>query len=246
MHNDREQTNSRATIPANPEPVDAQHDDLSPAGSARRRFLLESGALTGGLAATRYAGAAAPVAVEARDAPAASRSVGAARPVRLSVNQHDYVVDLEPRVTLLDALREYLGFTGTKKGCDRGQCGACTVLVNGRRVNSCLTLAMSCEGEPITTVEGLASETALHPVQQAFIEHDGFQCGYCTPGQICSAVALLGELRAGDASAATGDLARMPIEITDDELRERMSGNICRCGAYAGIVAALRQALQRG
>ena len=246
MHNDREQTNSPATIPANPEPVDAQHDDLSPAGSARRRFLLESGALTGGLAATRYAGAAAPVAVEARDAPAASRSVGAARPVRLSVNQHDYVVDLEPRVTLLDALREYLGFTGTKKGCDRGQCGACTVLVNGRRVNSCLTLAISCEGEPITTVEGLASETALHPVQQALIEHDGFQCGYCTPGQICSAVALLGELRAGDASAATGDLARMPIEITDDELRERMSGNICRCGAYAGIVAALRQALQRG
>ncbi len=165
--------------------------------------------------------------------------------MRLTVNQHDYVVDLEPRVTLLDALREYVGLTGTKKGCDRGQCGACTVLVDGRRVNSCLTLAMACEGQPVTTVEGLASETGLHPVQQAFIEHDGFQCGYCTPGQICSAVALLRELRAGDPSAGTADLARMPVEITDDELRERMSGNICRCGAYAGIVAALRQALQR-
>jgi len=246
MHTDPKQTGSSATIPTDNEHADAPADDLSPAGSARRRFLLESGVLTGGLAATRYAGAAAPSVVETRDAPVASRSVGAARPVRLSVNQHDYVVDLEPRVTLLDALREYLGFTGTKKGCDRGQCGACTVLVNGRRVNSCLTLAMACEGEPVTTVEGLAGETSLHPIQQAFIEHDGFQCGYCTPGQICSAVALVGELRAGDASAATGDLARMPIEITDDELRERMSGNICRCGAYAGIVAALRQALQRG
>src|SRR5256885_4434701 len=151
----------------------------------------------------------------------------------LVVNGTAHRLRLDHRVTLLDALREYLGLTGTKKGCDRGQCGACTVLVDGRRVNACFTLAMACEGQPITTVEGLAGETALHPIQQAFIEHDGFQCGYCTPGQICSAVALLGELRAGDASAATGDLARMPIEITDDELRERMSGNICRCGAYA-------------
>jgi len=246
MHTDHKRTDPHATIPVHDDLADREHTDLSPAGVARRRFLVESGVLTGGLAATRYAGAAAPGAVETRDAPTARRSVGATRPVRLTVNQQDYVVDLEPRVTLLDALREYLGLTGTKKGCDRGQCGACTVLVNGRRVNSCLTLAMACEGEPVTTVEGLAGETALHPVQQAFIEHDGFQCGYCTPGQICSAVALLDELRAGDASAATGDLARMPVEITDEELRERMSGNVCRCGAYAGIVAALRQALQRG
>ncbi len=246
MYTNRKPTRSPPPSPTNDDQSDAHQDDLSLAGSARRRFLLGSGVLTGGLAAARYAGAAAPSIAESRDAPATSRSVGAARPVRLTVNQHDYVVDLEPRVTLLDALREYLGLTGTKKGCDRGQCGACTVLVDGRRVNSCLTLAMACEGQPITTVEGLAGETALHPVQQAFIEHDGFQCGYCTPGQICSAVALLGELRAGDPSAVTTDLARMPVEITDDELRERMSGNICRCGAYAGIVAALRQALQRG
>jgi xanthine dehydrogenase YagT iron-sulfur-binding subunit len=246
MHTDRKPTTSPATSTANSEQVDPQRDDLSLARSARRRFLFESGALTGSFAAARYAGAAAPSAAETRDAPATSRSVGAARPVRLTVNQQDYVVDLEPRVTLLDALREYIGLTGTKKGCDRGQCGACTVLVDGRRVNSCLTLAMTCEGQPITTVEGLASETALHPVQQAFIEHDGFQCGYCTPGQICSAVALLDELGAGNPSLVTADLARMPVEITDDELRERMSGNLCRCGAYAGIVAALRQALQRG
>jgi xanthine dehydrogenase YagT iron-sulfur-binding subunit len=247
MYTNRKPTRSPPPSPTNDQQSDdVHHDDLSLAGSARRRFLLGSGVLTGGLAAARYAGAAAPSVAETRDAPATSRSVGEARPVRLTVNQHDYVVDLEPRVTLLDALREYLGLTGTKKGCDRGQCGACTVLVDGRRVNSCLTLAMACEGQPVTTVEGLAGETALHPVQQAFIEHDGFQCGYCTPGQICSAVALLGELRAGDPSAVTTDLARMPLEITDDELRERMSGNICRCGAYAGIVAALRQALQRG
>ena len=165
--------------------------------------------------------------------------------MRLSVNGHDYVVDIEPRVTLLDALREYIGLTGTKKGCDRGQCGACTVLVDGRRVNACLTLAMACEGQRVTTIEGLAGESALHPVQQAFIEHEGFQCGYCTPGQICSAVALIDELHAGNASVVTADLTRSPPEITDDELRERMSGNICRCGAYAGIVAALRQVLQR-
>jgi len=157
------------------------------------------------------------------------------------------VVAIEPRVTLLDALRESLGLTGTKKGCDRGQCGACTVLVNGRRVNSCLTLAMSCEGDKITTVEGLGDGEALHAMQQAFITNDGFQCGYCTPGQLCSAVALMSELRAGDASAVTRDIAKTgPADVSDDELRERMSGNICRCGAYAGIVAALRQVIDHG
>ena len=233
------------------EPPDDQSNDpsnpsLSSAGTARRRFLLESGVLTGSIAASRYATGAAPNVAQAREADSAA-AAGRTRTVHLLVNQRDYAVDIEPRVTLLDALREHLGLTGTKKGCDRGQCGACTVLINGRRVNSCLTLAMTCEDAPITTIEGVAGDAALHPVQQAFIEHDGFQCGYCTPGQICSAVALLSELRNGDASAATGNLARaQPIEITDDELRERMSGNICRCGAYAGIVAALKQALQRG
>src|SRR5689334_18763686 len=215
-------------------------DTLSRRGAARRRFLLETTALTGSLAATPAVAAT----------PTASRPAAAQPPqnrVRIDINGREYDLTLDPRVTLLDALREHLGLTGTKKGCDRGQCGACTVLVNGRRVNSCLTLAMTCEDAPITTIEGVAGDAALHPVQQAFIEHDGFQCGYCTPGQICSAVAVLSELQNGDASAVTANLARaQPIEITDDELRERMSGNICRCGAYAGIVAAVKQALQRG
>jgi xanthine dehydrogenase YagT iron-sulfur-binding subunit len=244
MSSEKQQAGSSKSFPQT-EPSDIDGSPLSPEGSARRRFLIESGALTGGIAASRYSAAAAPVTIE-RDAASSARPVGPARTVLLSVNRQDYAVELEPRVTLLDALREYIGLTGTKKGCDRGQCGACTVLMSGRRVNACLTLAMACEGESITTVEGLASDGSLHPVQQAFIEHDGFQCGYCTPGQICSAVALLTELRTGDASAVTPNLTRaQPIEITDDELRERMSGNICRCGAYAGIVAALRQALSR-
>src|SRR5436190_21460289 len=209
---------------------------------SKRRFM-QSAAAAAAFGAAPYAAVAQTPIREAAESTTTGEHV---QSLTLNVNGRPYVLQVEPRVTLLDALREYLGLTGTKKGCDRGQCGACTVLVDGRRVNSCFTLAMACEGQPITTVEGLAGETSLHPIQQAFIEHDGFQCGYCTPGQICSAVALVGELRSGDASAATGDLARMPIEITDDELRERMSGNIRRCGAYAGIVAALRQALQRG
>ncbi len=150
---------------------------------------------------------------------------------------------MDPRVTLLDLLREHLSLTGTKKGCDHGQCGACTVLANGTRINSCLSLAASHEGDEITTIEGLARGGALDPIQSAFIEQDGFQCGYCTPGQICSAVALLAEARNGDASYVTADLRRVgPVELTGDEIRERMSGNICRCGAYPGIVAALQTA----
>ena len=216
---------------------------LSERGHARRRFLLEIEALTGSIAAARYAGAATPPATPSAPSSAPSDEP---RPVRLNVNGTEEVVALDARVTLLDALREYLGYTGTKKGCDRGQCGACTVLVNGRRVVSCLTLAMSCEGERITTIEGLGDVIGLHAVQRAFVEHDGFQCGYCTPGQICSAVALLDELSRGDASFVTDDLASArPIEVTDEELRERMSGNLCRCGAYAGIVAALRAVLAR-
>ena len=147
-------------------------------------------------------------------------------PVQLSVNGRTYPLSIEPRVTLLDALRERLGLYGTKKGCDQGQCGACTVLVDGKRVNSCLTLAIATEGKQVTTVEGLARGDRLHPVQQAFIEYDAFQCGYCTPGQICSAVGLLAEGRA----------------TSDDAIREHMSGNICRCGAYVNIVAAVKAA----
>jgi xanthine dehydrogenase YagT iron-sulfur-binding subunit len=145
---------------------------------------------------------------------------------------------VDSRTSLLDLLRERLHLTGTKKGCDHGQCGACTVLVNGRRINACLSLALSHEGESITTIEGLADGETLHPMQAAFIEHDGFQCGYCTPGQICSAVAMLDEVAQGQPSYVTDD-AGGDIELTAAEIRERMSGNLCRCGAYVNIVAAI-------
>jgi xanthine dehydrogenase YagT iron-sulfur-binding subunit len=163
--------------------------------------------------------------------------------VKLSINGTERQLTLDTRVTLLDALRENLGLTGTKKGCDHGQCGACTVLVNGHRVNSCLTLALMHEGDHITTIEGIAHGDELHPVQAAFLEHDGFQCGYCTPGQICSAVALLDEAKRGAASAVTVNLRSTgPVQLTAEEIRERMSGNICRCGAYPGVVAAVQSA----
>jgi xanthine dehydrogenase YagT iron-sulfur-binding subunit len=161
----------------------------------------------------------------------------------LTVNGRAYPLPDDPRVTLLDLLRECLNLTGTKKGCDRGQCGACTVLVNGRRMLSCLSLAIAHAGDDVTTIEGIAHGDQLHPIQAAFIEHDGFQCGYCTPGQICSAVALLGEAAEGAVSAATADVRDLgTVELTDDEIRERMSGNLCRCGAQPGIVAAIRAA----
>jgi xanthine dehydrogenase YagT iron-sulfur-binding subunit len=156
---------------------------------------------------------------------------GAEVSVHFIVNGRQQALELEPRVTLLDALRERLGLMGTKKGCDRGQCGACTVIAGGRRIKSCLALAVSHDGDAITTIEGLEQDGRLHRVQQAFIEHDGFQCGYCTPGQVMSAVALLEET----------DVAA----LSDDEIRERMSGNICRCGAYAGIVAAIRDCAEQ-
>ncbi|HEX8097617.1 MAG TPA: 2Fe-2S iron-sulfur cluster-binding protein, partial [Pyrinomonadaceae bacterium] len=162
--------------------------------------------------------------------------------VTLKVNGAAKTLELDSRVVLLDALRERLEMTGTKKGCDQGQCGACTVLVDGRRVLSCLTLAATCEGKDVTTVEGLAKGDELHPVQAAFIKYDGFQCGYCTPGQICSAVGLLEEARRGDVSHVTEDVTAKVGQLSDDEIRERMSGNICRCGAYPKIVAAIQEA----
>ena len=163
--------------------------------------------------------------------------------VNLKINGKEQNLQVEPRVTLLDALREYIGLTGTKKGCGHGQCGACTVLVDGRRINSCLTLAIMNEGAEITTIEGLAPADELHPVQAAFIKHDGFQCGYCTPGQICSAVAAIAEAKQGRASAVTTDVRKEgQVELTETEIRERMSGNLCRCGAYPGIVAAVKEA----
>lgn len=168
-------------------------------------------------------------------------------PCSLTINGQQHELSLDPRVTVLDLLRERLAMPGTKKGCDHGQCGACTVLINGKRVNSCLTLAVTTDGKNITTVEGLSSGSQLHPMQHAFIEFDGFQCGYCTPGQICSAVAALDEVKAGVPSFVTPNLkASGPIQLTDDEIRERMSGNICRCGAYPNIVAAVRFVAQAG
>ena len=162
--------------------------------------------------------------------------------VTLRVNGREHVLALDSRVTVLDALREHLALTGAKKGCDHGQCGACTVLLDGRRANACLLLAVAAQGAEITTVEGLAEDGELHPVQRAFVEHDAFQCGYCTPGQICSAVGAIDEARAGRPSAVTAGAPAAPVALDEDEIRERMSGNLCRCGAYRNIVDAVAEA----
>lgn len=161
-------------------------------------------------------------------------------PVSLRVNGSNHSLTIDSRVSLLDVLRDHLGLTGTKKGCNQGACGACTILVDGERINACLTLAIQYEDRDIQTIEGLAQDGVLHPMQDAFIAHDGFQCGYCTPGQICSAVAMLAEWKAGAPSALT--TPDSPHELSDEELRERMSGNLCRCGAYVGIRQAIREA----
>jgi xanthine dehydrogenase YagT iron-sulfur-binding subunit len=163
----------------------------------------------------------------------------AAAAVTLRVNGQAYALSLDPRVTLLDALREYLGLTGTKKGCDQGQCGACTVTVGGRRINSCLTLAIMHDGDDIRTIEGLGTPDAMHPLQQAFVERDGLQCGYCTPGQIMSTLSVLEEIKAGIPSHVTVDL-NAAVPLSDEEIRERLSGNLCRCSAYPNIIAAIR------
>jgi xanthine dehydrogenase YagT iron-sulfur-binding subunit len=198
-----------------------------------RRDLLIVGAVS---AAT----VAAPGAAEAQ--PAADQPVLAK--VAFDVNGARRELELDTRTTLLDALREHLQLTGSKKGCDHGQCGACTVIVDGRRINACLSLAVMHEGGKITTIEGLGRPGALHPMQAAFVKHDGFQCGYCTPGQICSAVAVLDEIKAGVPSHAVSDVAAAP-QATVDELRERMSGNICRCGAYSNIIEAITEVAGR-
>jgi xanthine dehydrogenase YagT iron-sulfur-binding subunit len=201
-----------------------------------RRILLEAGG-----AATLLFASGMPV--RAQQMPVlqgAAVPASPTTPIKLIVNAREYPVDLDPRTTLLDALREHLRLTGSKKGCDHGQCGACTVLVNGRRINACLTLAVMHQGDEITTVEGLAVNGGLHPVQAAFVGRDGFQCGYCTPGQICSAVGMLKEAEAGWPSHASSDVAAEKVSLTEAEIRERMSGNICRCAAYPNIVAAIR------
>jgi xanthine dehydrogenase YagT iron-sulfur-binding subunit len=176
------------------------------------------------------------------DVPQGALSEAAIIPVTLQINGAAHTLRIEPRVSLLDALREHLDLTGTKKGCNQGACGACTVLVNGERILSCLALAVQYEGLNITTIEGLDVNQELHPMQAAFVEHDGFQCGYCTPGQICSAVGMMKEFHDGMPSAVTSDLSAQVIDFSDDEIKERMSGNLCRCGAYVGICAAIREA----
>ena len=221
-------------------------DQLGITGAARRKFLGQSMAAVLGTFAFHLLAkeeafstlAASPEAVFAQTA-----GVENAVKVLLKINGSAQSLEVDSRTALLDALRETLGLTGTKKGCDQGQCGACTVIVDGRRVLSCLTLAASCEGKEVTTIEGIADGDNLHPMQAAFIKHDGFQCGYCTPGQICSAVALLQEAKNGDASHVTNNLrtSTQNLSLSDEEIRERMSGNICRCGAYPGIVAAIRE-----
>ncbi|SFN40758.1 aldehyde dehydrogenase iron-sulfur subunit PaoA [Variovorax sp. OV329] len=204
-----------------------------------RRNLLAAGAAS----ATAVA---VPATVHAQSRPPATRtpsggSGDGAIPmatVTLIVNGTRHRLELDNRTSLLDALREHLHLTGTKKGCDHGQCGACTVMLDGRRINSCLTLAVMHEGAAVTTIEGLGTPERMHPLQAAFVKYDGYQCGYCTPGQICSAVGMLDELRAGVPSHVTADLNTRPL-LSADELRERMSGNICRCGAYSNIVEAI-------
>jgi xanthine dehydrogenase YagT iron-sulfur-binding subunit len=199
---------------------DSRHTDSRPSNQPTRREIV-------------IGGATVPVALGLRSSEAAQSPTTSAAPQMVSASitvngaRHDF--ELDPRTTLLDLMREHLDLTGTKKGCDQGQCGACTVLMDGRRINSCLTFAVMCDGAHITTIEGIAADGALHPLQQAFIDHDAFQCGYCTPGQICSAAGLIAEGRAKSA----------------DDIRELMSGNICRCGAYPNIVAAIQQAMGR-
>jgi len=194
------------------------------------------GMLAAGVGSATFA--AAPTRVDARGAKM-KKSVPK-MDVSLEINGKIHALKLDPRTTLLDALREELKLTGTKKGCDHGQCGACTVIVEGRRINSCLTLAVMHEGDSITTIEGLGTPQKLHPMQAAFVKHDGYQCGYCTPGQICSAVAMLKEIEAGIPSHVTADVAERPT-LSTDEIRERMSGNICRCAAYPNIIDAIAE-----
>lgn len=196
-----------------------------------RRNVLASGGAAAALAVV-------PAAEAAR---VTAKAVAPPRlPISLTVNGKRHDLTLDTRTTLLDALREHLHLTGTKKGCDHGQCGACTVIVNGERINSCLTLAAMHQGDKVTTIEGLGTADKLHPMQAAFVKHDGYQCGYCTPGQICSAVAVLDEIRAGIPSHVQGDLLKEP-GFTAVEMRERMSGNICRCGAYSNIAEAMAE-----
>lgn len=218
-----------------------QNPEEKKRGTSRRNFLGQALTAAGTAIAVPTLLNQTSTAQEATLAPTSNSSD---MTITLNVNGKPQTLAIEPRVTLLDALRERLGLTGSKKGCDHGQCGACTVLIDGQRVYSCLALAIMQEGKQIVTIEGLAQGTNLHPVQAAFIDNDGFQCGYCTPGQICASVALLDEIKRGCASAVTADLSQPPqlTTLSAAEIKERLSGNLCRCSAYNGIVAAVQQA----
>lgn len=209
---------------------------MSDFNSSRRKFIKSTAVTSGAVIVGRLAHEAIAESVLQPQQATEPANVN----ILLRVNGSDHPLMVDPRTTLLDALRERLHLTGTKKGCDQGQCGACTVIVDGRRITSCLTLAVMQEGHDITTIEGLGTPFNLHPMQAAFIKHDGYQCGFCTPGQICSAVAMLDEVKAGIPSHVTADLTRPP-EMTTVEFRERMSGNICRCGAYSNIQEAIAE-----
>jgi xanthine dehydrogenase YagT iron-sulfur-binding subunit len=204
-----------------------------------RRTLLEAGTAAAALSFIGHPQSALAAGSADAEPPSSHVTIG------FQINGRQQTLTVDPRTTLLDALREHLALTGTKKGCDQGQCGACTFIVNGQRINSCLTLAVMHSGDEITTIEGLANGDDLHPMQAAFVRHDGLQCGYCTPGQICSAVAVLAEHKAGWPSYVTADVATAPV-LTDAEISERMSGNICRCSAYPNIVAAIRDVAEGG
>ena len=216
-------------------------DELGIFGESRRKFLGQIS--TAGITALILHALAEQKIFAANESGSASAVAENAVSVKFRINGVERTLALDSRVTLLDALRERLDLTGSKKGCDHGQCGACTVLVDGRRVLSCLTLTAQCEGKEVTTIEGLAKGDELHPMQAAFIKYDGFQCGFCTSGQICSAVAMMNEAKNGEASYVTADLRQKPrsLQLSDDEIRERMSGNLCRCGAYPNIVAAIKE-----
>ena len=228
MHHDPD-----AALPAQPQRAH---------GMSRRRAVQTAALGCAGLAAHPLAARAAETVSPAISTPTAGSPdlLPQMMTVNLRINGKAESLTLDTRTTLLDALREHLALGGTKKGCDHGQCGACTVLIDGRRANACLALAVMVDGSAITTIEGLSRGGMLHPMQQSFLTNDGFQCGYCTPGQICSAVAMLDEARRGMPSHVTANLTQASVMLTDDEIRERMSGNLCRCSAYPNIVKAIR------